>query len=101
MCRWPEKRKKVAPVDATSPTVPTESVLIMATIDAHVGRDIGICDILGAFLSAGMEKDMQMALHGRLLELMVNISSQIYKHHVIYEKGRLVLYVTLKKDLYG
>ena len=42
-----------------------------------------------------------MALYGRLSELMVNIAPQIYRQKVIYEKGRLVLYVTLNKALYG
>ena len=52
--------------DATYPTVYTESVLITATIDAYEGRDAGICDILGAFLSADMDKDAKMALCGSL-----------------------------------
>ena len=40
-----------------------------------------------------------MALYGRLSELMVKIAPQIYRQKVIYEKGRLVLYVTLNKAL--
>ena len=32
---------------------------------------------------------------------MVNIAPQIYRQHMIYEKVRLVLYVPLKKALYG
>ena len=44
---------------------------------------------------------MKMALRGRLSELMVNISPQIYRQHAIYEKGSSVLYVNLKKALYG
>ena len=32
---------------------------------------------------------------------MVNIVPQIYRHNVIYKKGRPVLYVNLKKTLYG
>ena len=65
-------------------------------IDGHKGRDVGV-----AFSSADMEKDMKMALHGRLVELMVNISPQIYRHHVIYERVRPVLNGTLKKDFYN
>ena len=48
-----------------------------------------------------MDKDMKMALHGRLVELMVSISPQIYRHHVIYERVRPVLNVTLKKAFYN
>ena len=79
----------------------TESTLITAVIDAHEGRDVRICNIPGAFLSADMEEDVKMALRGRLAELMVNIAPQIYRQCVIYEKGRPVLYVIPKKELYG
>ena len=48
-----------------------------------------------------MDKDANMALCGRLAELMVNIETQIYRQKVIYEKVRLVLYFTLHKALYG
>ena len=96
-----KQRKKVAPGYATPPTVSTDSVLITATIDAHEVCNVGICYVLGAFLSAEMDKDMKMALRGSLAELIVNISLQIYRQNVIYEKIRTVLYITLKKALYG
>ena len=44
---------------------------------------------------------MKMALYGRLVELMVNILPQIYRHHVIHERVRPFLDVTLKKDFYN
>ena len=89
------------PIDATYPTVSMESILITATIDAHKGKNFRICDISGDFLSGNMDEYVKMALCGRLEELMVKISLQIYRHHVIYEKGRPVLYINLKKLLYG
>ena len=79
----------------------TESVLTTALIDAHEGSDVRICDIPGAFLSADMDKDTKMALRGGLFELMAMIAPQIYRYHVIYEKGRPVLYFTTNKSLYG
>ena len=75
--------KKSVPGNAASPTDSTESVLITATIDAHEVRDFGICDILGDFLSADMDKDRKMDLCGRLAELMVNISPNIHTAHDI------------------
>ena len=48
-----------------------------------------------------MYEDMKMALRERLEELMVNIALQIYRYYVINDKGRLLLYVTLKKALYS
>ena len=97
MCRCPEATKKVVHGEATHPTVSTESVLIMATIDAHEGRDVGIFDITGDFLGANIIWDIRMALCERLVELVVKIAPQIYCQHVIYEKGMLVFYVTFKK----
>ena len=83
------------------PTVSTDSTPTTAKIDAHEGCNVRICGIPGAFLSAEMDEDVKMALSGRLAELMVNIAPQIYRKHVIYEKRRLVLYVTLNTDLYN
>ena len=92
-----KQRKNVVPGDETYPIVSTEYVLITAAIDAHEGRDVGICDIPGAFLSEEMDKDAKMTLCGRLAELILNIVLQMYIHQVIYKKGRPVLYVTLEE----
>ena len=86
MRRWPETTQNEVPGYATYPTAPTEFVLITAIIDAHEGRDIGICNIPGAFISEDMDKGMKTALHGILAEPMVKILPQIYRQHVIYEK---------------
>ena len=74
---------------------------MVATIDAHEGRGVGICNIPGEFISADMDEDVKMTLHRRLSEPMVNIEPQIYRQNAIYEKVRPFLYITLKKALYG
>ena len=58
---------------APPPTVSTDSIRIMATIDENYGRTVGICDIPDAFLSSDMDKAVKMALRGRLTELMVKL----------------------------
>ena len=74
MCVYGWKQhKKAVPRDANSPTVSTDSVVITETINSHEVRDVGICDILGDFLSADMDKDVNMALRGRLSEMMVKL----------------------------
>ena len=98
---WKETTQNAVTGDATTPTVSTESVLTTSTIDAHEGRNVRIYNTPGAFLSADMYEDVKMALYGRLAELMVNIVPKIYRHYVIYEKGKTVLYVTLNKGLCG
>ena len=42
-----------------------------------------------------------MALRVRLAQMMVKIVPKIYRQHMIYERGRPVLYVTPNKALYG
>ena len=101
MYRWPETTQKCGTPRRTSPTMSTEYVLITATIDAHEGLNVGICDILGDFFSSNMDKDIKIALRGRLAGIMVNIVTQIYRQLAIYEKGRPILYATLKKALYS
>ena len=81
-----KQRKKLVPVDATSPTVSIESVLLSAAIDVHAVSNVMICGIPGAFLSADMDEEVKMALRGTLAGLLVNIAPQIYRDHVIYEK---------------
>ena len=61
-----KQRKKAVTGDATFLTVFTESVLLTAKIDAHEGRDVGICSIPGDFIGADMDKDVKMALRRRL-----------------------------------
>ena len=63
--------------DATSPTLSTESVLIVEKMYAHDRCNAGICDIPGAVISVDMDEEVKMALRGRLVELMVNIAPQI------------------------
>ena len=61
-----KQEKKSVPGDANFPTVSMDSVLIMEKIDAHEGHEVGICNILGAFLSEDMDKDAKIELCGRL-----------------------------------
>ena len=62
---------------------------------ANEGCNVGICNFSGTFISTDRDKSVKRALRGRLAELMANIASKIYRQHVIYERGRRVLYVIL------
>ena len=72
----------------------------MAKINEHEVHDVLIHNILGDFLSANMYKDMKMMMCGRLAELVVIIVPKMYRHHLKYDKRRLILYFTLNKSLY-
>ena len=61
-----KQRKKAVTGYATFLTVSTEPILLTATSDTHEGRDVSICNIPGDFLGTDMDKDVKMALRGRL-----------------------------------
>ena len=67
----------MVPRDTTPPKVSTDSVLVMVTIDAHEGCYVVICNILGGFISADRDKDVKVALHGRLVKIIVKIVPQL------------------------
>ena len=58
-------------------------------------------DIPGAFMQANMDDVVHIKLEGKMAELLVRIDPKMYRKHVRMENGRQVLYVELKKALYG
>ena len=87
--------------DASSPTVAIESVMLSSVIDAMEERDVATVDIPGAFMQVDMDDLVHMKLEGKMVELLVRIDSNMYKQYVQLEKGKPVLYVELRKALYG
>ena len=87
--------------DASSPTVAIESLVLSCTIDTREGRDVATVDIPGAFMQADMDKLVHVKLEGQMDELLVRLDPKLYRKYVQLEKGKLVLYVELKKALYG
>jgi hypothetical protein len=87
--------------DASSPAVAIESVMISCVIDAIEKRDVATADIPGAFMQADMEDIVHMKMEGRMAELLVKLDPKLYRKYVTIEKGKTVLYVELKKALYG
>jgi hypothetical protein len=87
--------------DASSPTVSIESVMISTVIDAKERRDVATIDIPGAFMQADMDDVVHMKLEGTMAELLVKIDPILYRKYVQTENGKQVLYVALKKALYG
>jgi hypothetical protein len=87
--------------EASSPTVSIESVFLSCAIDAAEGRDVGTVDLPGAFMQADMDDTVYMKLEGKMVELLVRIDPDRYECHVRIINGKPVLYVRLKKALYG
>jgi hypothetical protein len=87
--------------DASSPTVAIEAVMLSCVIDAEEERDVAIIDIPGAFMQVDMDEIVHMRLEGKMAELMVHIDPSTYKTYITQENGKPVIYVMLKKALYG
>ena len=76
--------------------------MLTSIIDAHEQRDVAVVDIPGAFLQADQDEDVWVLFDGTLAELMVKVSPEIYSRYVtINKKGKKILYVKLRKALYG
>ena len=89
--------------DETSlPTVSIGALFLTAAIDAQEGRKvITAVDIPGAFMHADMDETVHMKIDGPMTELLCRVDSAKYSNFVTYEKGKPVVYVKLKKALYG
>eukprot|EP00957_Ditylum_brightwellii_P197743 15065216-Ditylum_brightwellii.AAC.1 len=75
--------------------------MLSCILDAQEGRAVATCDIPGAFMQADMDEVVHMKLEGTMAELLVKLDPAMYRKYIRTENGRSVLYVELKKALYG
>jgi hypothetical protein len=87
--------------ESSSPTVRTVSGLLTSMIDAYKERTVGVYNIPGAFLHAKQTDLTYLKMTDEAVHFIVEISPSNYKDCVITEKGKGVLYLVLKKALYG
>ena len=87
--------------DSASPAMLNDAIFIKSVIDAKENREVAIVDLPGAFLHADNDQDVIMFVKGRLAKLMTLIAQQTHQNYVMIEKGEKVLYVRVKKALYG
>jgi hypothetical protein len=70
-------------------------------IDAKESRDVATVDTPGAFMQTDMEDTVHMVLEGTIAELLVKLDLKLYRKYIQVKKGKPVMYVQLKKALYG
>jgi len=88
--------------DASSPTVSLEAMMMSCCIDAKEGRYVAVADIPGAFLHADMIECVHMIMEGTIAEHIAKLEPTIYREYIWHDrKGKPMLYVRLKKALYG
>ena len=75
--------------------------MLSCVIDATEQRDVATVDIPGAFMQADMDELVHMRLEGTMAELLVRLDPKFYRKYVEVINGKKVLYVELKKALYG
>jgi hypothetical protein len=96
-----KQRTYTAKEDASSPTVAIESVMLSCLIDAKEHQDVATVDIPGAFMQADMEDLVHMKLEEKMAKLLVKLGPRLYRKYVQMHNGKQVLYIELKKALYG
>jgi len=88
--------------DASSPTVSLEAMMISCCIDTKEGRYVVVTDIPGAFLHADMNERIHMVMEGTVAEQVAKLEPTIYRKYIWHDNnGKPMLYVRLKKALYG
>ena len=93
--------------DAASPTAALESIMLTGIVDAKERRDTMSADIPNAFIQTEMpepaegEERVIMKITGVLVDLLVEMSPEVYGPYVVCNNGRKVLYVQVLRALYG
>jgi hypothetical protein len=75
--------------------------MLSCTIDAHKGHNVATADIPGAFMQTDMDGTVHMMLEGKMAELLARLDPKLYRKHLMIKKGKPIMYVELKKALYG
>ena len=96
------QRKYKSPEDIYSPTVSTEGIFLSLAIDAKENRHVAVCDVEGAYLHSDMDEFVLMVVEGDMADILIRANPSRYQPFVHTTKsGKKLLYVRLKKALYG
>jgi hypothetical protein len=88
--------------ETSSPTVSIEALFLTSIIDAKEGRDVATVDIPGAFLHSDIDELIHLIMDGPMADLLVKVNPEKYCEFVVKDRnGKSVIYVELKKALYG
>jgi hypothetical protein len=79
-----------------------KAVFITTVVNAYKVHNVACFDILGTFLHADSDKDITMILKGRLAELMVQVTPNLYRKYIsVDRKGMAIFYLKMQKAIYG
>ena len=95
-----KQRRYISKEEASSPMIQMESLFLSLLINAKEGRDIATADVVGVYLLTEMEDNTLVKLTGESVDIMCKVNDK-YKHYVLLESDKPVLYLKLKETLYG
>jgi hypothetical protein len=93
--------------DTASPAAALESIMFTGVIEVKEERDVMMCDIPNAFIQVCLPKKepgegrVVMKITGVLVNMLVDINSELYGRAVVWENRKKVLYVEVLKAIYG
>jgi hypothetical protein len=88
--------------EMSTPMVAIESLFLTCTIDAKERRTVVTTDIPGAFMQTDVDEVIHVRLEGPLALLLAKVDPKLYDKYLKQDKkGKTVMYVKLKKALYG
>ena len=96
-----KQRGYITKEESTTPMVSTEAVFLTAVIDALEGREVAVLDVPGAFMQADIDQLVHVRFTGEMVNMLLQIDSEMYKDYVMVERGERVMYMELLKALYG
>jgi len=86
----------------SSPTMSLDAMMMSCCIDAKEEQYVVVTDIPRAFLHADMNECVHMILEGMITKHMAKLEPTIYRKNIWHDKkGKPMLYMKLKKLLYG
>ena len=98
------QRSYINKEDAASPTVTTEALLTTAVIEAKQNRNVMTLDIPNAFVQTPLPEQEQkviMRINGILVDYLDELFPGTYSEYIISKNNTKILYVEMKKALYG
>ena len=95
-----KQRRYISKEEASSPTIQMESLILSLLIDAKERRDVATADVVGAYLLTDMHEYTLVKLTSDATKIMCEVNNE-YKNYVTTENNKPVLYLKLKKALYG
>ena len=95
-------RKFFTREEARSPTLSLEALIMSLTIDAHERQKLTVFDVPGAYLQTDLPNDkfLLLMLEDQFVDIICSINPK-YSVHVRTEGGRKVLYLRIRKAIYG